>query len=116
MRTNNKIYIWFCEMIAWETQRERGRRQEEISVNISGLASINLCLAYSLHSVSVNVKKGRGEINSLIEGKGSEMSSLVKLLGFCFAVIVQHFGYSSKSYFEKQSTLLWLLAASHNSP
>lgn len=83
---------------------------------ISGLASINLCLAYSLHSVSVHVKKGRGEINSLIQGKGSEMSSLVKLLWFRFAIIVQHFGYSSKSYFEKQSILLWLLVASHYSP
>lgn len=66
--------------------------------------------------VGGRVKMGRGEINSLIQGKGSEMSSLVKLLWFRFAIIVQHFGYSSKSYFEKQSILLWLLVASHYSP
>lgn len=74
---------------------------------------IFISLAYSGRSASVNLK-GRGKINSLLHGKGSEMSSLVKLLWFCFAIRVQHFGHSNKLYFEKQSILLWHLAASHS--
>lgn len=31
-------------MITWETQRERGRGQEELGPYIPGLASINLCI------------------------------------------------------------------------
>lgn len=63
------------------------------------------------HSINVYLK-GRGENELTNTGKrpddsrGSEMSPLVQLLWMCFAVIVQHFGSSSKLYFEKQSILL----------
>lgn len=42
------------------------------------------------------------------------MSPLVRLW-LCFAIIAQHFGYSSKLYFEKQSVFFQELATSHSS-
>lgn len=41
------------------------------------------------------------------------MSLLAKLLWLCFVIIAQHFGCSSKLYFEKQSILIWQLATNH---